>query len=162
MINFLHAEQLNLRINEHYQIFKVTLSANMLCFNKCCQPKVAPNTNSFPDKRKNSDATRPYMSIEEILVAIGEYRLYQILLTLMIFYCVLPNSLLHLSFFFVAYNPGWQCVANSSVCNDTGIIRPADKQYKARCSMSRTEWQYPEPDDFSVVTQVSNSALEFS
>ena len=135
----------------------------MSCFerNNCCRPKVVPNTNSPVDKDAIDDS-KPYMSIEDILVAIGEYRLYQILLTLMIFYCVLPNSLIHLSFFFVAYNPGWQCVANSSVCNDTGIIRPADKQYKARCSMSRTEWQYPEPDDFSVVTQVSNSALKFS
>ena len=109
-----------------------------------------------PLKRQDAsnDENVPYFTLDDFLKRVGEYGLYQILLTLMIFYCVLPNSLLHLSFFFVAYNPGWQCMANSSVCNQTGVMRPADKQYKARCTMPRTDWQYPDPDDFSVVTQV--------
>ena len=56
---------------------------------------------------------------------------------------------------FIATEPGWRCMTNSSLCNVTGIFRPGDAGYNDRCEkrLPRSEWEYE--DSFtSSVTEV--------
>ncbi len=95
------------------------------------------------------------LTMDEILPLIGEFSKYQILLQ--IFFCVaiVPGSMAKLLAYFVQHDPGWQCVSNSTVCTLNGTITSSNQQYKDRCSMPRSEWQFAVSDkEYSVVTQV--------
>ena len=54
---------------------------------------------------------------------------------------------------FIASEPGWQCV-NNSTCSYTDTINLGDDRYKHRCDIPREDWKFA--DDFtSIVTEVN-------
>ena len=64
---------------------------------------------------------------------------------------------------FIATEPGWRCVTNSTLCNTTGVYRPGDVGYNDRCDrkLPSSEWEYE--DTFtSTVTEVCTGQFEIS
>ena len=55
---------------------------------------------------------------------------------------------------FIAAEPSWQCVANSSECTRAGEFKVGNKYYNARCNMSLDQWEFTK-DFTSVTTDVS-------
>ena len=94
--------------------------------------------------------------IDHLLPLIGELGLYQILVIGSLSLTMVAATYQMLIMYFAVYNPSWQCVNSSLVCNMTGAITSAMKtKYSKRCNMERKEWEYTEAPKFSVVTEVS-------
>ncbi|XP_022799698.1 solute carrier family 22 member 5-like [Stylophora pistillata] len=53
---------------------------------------------------------------------------------------------------FIAAEPGWHCVANSTECQTDAIVYLGDDNYDLRCNMSRRAWEFV-GDYTSVITQ---------
>ena len=94
------------------------------------------------------------MRIDDVLPPIGEFGKYQILLEILFSFANVPGSMVILLAYFIQHNPGWKCTFNSTICRLDGVITSNSKRYEDRCSMPRSEWQFSEPKDYSVVTQV--------
>ena len=62
----------------------------------------------------------------------------------------MPQTFQTLIMYFAAISPPWKCTSNSTVCLSNKTFSYDDKQ---RCLMSRSDWEYTEPQDFSVTTQ---------
>lgn len=60
---------------------------------------------------------------------------------------------------FIAAEPGWRCVANSTECQIGAIVYPGDNNYDLRCNMSRGAWEFV-GEYTSVVTQVQTLVSE--
>jgi len=92
-------------------------------------------------------------TVDEVLPLIGGFGLHQAI-TLAIF-CVLtiPSSYQALIIYFVADNPTWRCVVNSTICKLKGEIKSSDKHYEHRCKIERIEWEYTEDQPYSIVTE---------
>ena len=71
----------------------------------------------------------------------------------MLAYCMSSTGLQGLVMTFIASDPGWQCVGNSTRCNATGVIKSSMKNYNDRCSLSDNEWIFP-PGSSSIVIEV--------
>ena len=102
------------------------------------------------------------LRLDELLPIIGEFGRFQI--TFDIALCILqaPGIMLIFLPYFSQHNPPWKCVANSSTCLLNGTFSLASKSYEARCQMSRSEWEYTEAKEYSVVTQVRVFKANFS
>lgn len=95
--------------------------------------------------------------MDEVLEKIGSFGSYQIRLI-----CLLGvlewfvSGYQTLLMTFIAAEPKWRCVTNSTKCNQPGEFTPKDDYYKSRCSMNRSEWEFT--NEFtSIVTDVSSS-----
>lgn len=99
------------------------------------------------------------LEIDEILTQIGEFGKFQILIEAAICISVMPTAMAVLLPYFTQYNPAWQCVATSDICTLNGTFTSSSKSYQDRCSMPRSEWEFTEPKDYSIVTQVREISL---
>ena len=95
------------------------------------------------------------LDVDQILPHVGEYGRFQIMLQSMLCVAMIPQTLQILLMYFAAYNPPWRCVFNSTDCPMNGTFSSSSKQYDFRCSIPRSEWEYKQPKDFSIVTQVN-------
>ena len=94
------------------------------------------------------------LSVDELLPFVGEFGKFQKLLVA--FYClaIIPTTFQILIMYFAALDSPWQCTPNSTVCTVNGTFTSSDKHfYEARCSMNRSDWQFTESIDFSIVTK---------
>ena len=94
----------------------------------------------------------PVMDIDTVLVNVGEFGRYQILLEAIHCLLQIPYTLMILLPYFTQDSPAWKCAVNSTRCNVTGELPSTDK---LRCTIPRRDWEYALPKDYSVVTEVS-------
>ena len=94
-------------------------------------------------------------TIDEILPYVGEFGKYQIMLVAMLSTMILASTFPILIMYFAGQNPAWKCVHNSTVCNLNGTFESGDDNYEFRCSIPRKDWQFTQPKDYSIVTQVT-------
>ena len=99
-------------------------------------------------------------NLDDILPYVGELGKYQMILIAIMALAILLAGFPVLIMFFAGQNPPWQCVTNSTVCTLNGTYKSGDKNYKARCSMPRSEWKFTKPKEYSIVTQVHKTVLE--
>ena len=95
------------------------------------------------------------LTIDEALEQVGSMGRYQIRLVAIFIFCaffVIGFQALLVTF--IAAEPGWKCVENSTVCNLTGVHSPGSDHYKSRCDMDRDDWEFS-TEFTSAVTQVS-------
>ena len=95
--------------------------------------------------------------MDEILEQIGQMGRFQISKIAMFALVIFPPTFHLLNMFFLAAEPPWQCVKNSTECKLTGSFVPGHDDYNFRCDMNRSEWEYVAyegPKD-SIVTEVS-------
>ena len=94
------------------------------------------------------------VSVDNVLKEIGGYSRYQILILQLVGFIEFATSSFHVMIItFIAGEPTWECVANSTVCNITGVVGTASDHYTARCDMPRSAWKFS--DTFtSTVTEV--------
>jgi len=90
------------------------------------------------------------MNIDQILVKIGEFGRFQILMEAIQCFLQIPYTLMILLPYFTQDSPAWKCSTNSTKCNVTGEL-PSEN--KLRCSIPRSEWDYVLPKEYSIVTQ---------
>ena len=95
--------------------------------------------------------------IDQVLPLIGEIGLFQLLYIGILCLITIPATFQTLIIYFVADNPAWRCVANSTLCTlkEPAITSTMTDLYKKRCSMLRSEWEYVKEDLYSVVTEVN-------
>ena len=91
-----------------------------------------------------------YVSIDEMLNYTGAYGPYQWILNAIFSFIMMPQTFQTLIMYFAAISPPWKCTSNSTVCLSNKTFSYDDQQ---RCLMSRSDWEYTEPQDFSVTTQ---------
>ena len=95
------------------------------------------------------------MDVDEILRHVGQTNKFHIILEILLCASLVPTTMTILIPYFAQYNPSWRCVGrNSSICNMKEIMTPSHPNYQDRCRMSRSEWMFTEPKDYSIVTQV--------
>ena len=96
-------------------------------------------------------------TVDEILEQIGQMGRFQISRLAMFAFVMFPPTFHLLNMFFIAAEPPWQCVKNSTECKLNGSFVPGDDDYDKRCDMNRSEWEYADfngPKD-SIITEVS-------
>eukprot|EP00794_Sanderia_malayensis_P010680 gene10680-11814_t len=94
------------------------------------------------------------LTIDEILPMIGEFGKFQIILEIIFCIMIFPGSMAVLLPYFAQHDPGWRCASNSTICKLNGTITSSNKNdFEKRCNMPRSEWQFTQPKDYSVVTQ---------
>ena len=93
-------------------------------------------------------------NLDDILPYVGELGKYQIFLIIIMALATLISGFPILIMFFAGQNPPWQCETNSTICKLSGTFKSGEKNYKARCSMPRSEWKFTKPKEYSIVTQV--------
>ncbi|XP_028394970.1 organic cation transporter protein-like isoform X2 [Dendronephthya gigantea] len=83
------------------------------------------------------------LSIDEILESIGGHGRFQKILLLCMTYAYMSMAAFHLMVItFVAGEPNWECVENSTICNLTEAVSTVSEHYKERCDMPRSEWKF--------------------
>ena len=91
------------------------------------------------------------LTVDQVFEKIGSFGRYQKLLLLgcngLIFFWM---GFAVLIMTFIAADPGWKCVANSTQCRFNGSMAASDKR---RCDMNRSEWVFND-DLTSVATEV--------
>ena len=95
------------------------------------------------------------LTVDQVLEYIGSFGYYQIrLLFILSFIEWFPVGFQVLLMTFIAAEPKWQCVANSSECTVPGLFKPGHDYYKKRCNMNRSQWEFT--NEFtSVATEAS-------
>jgi len=96
------------------------------------------------------------MKLDDILPLVGEFGKFQIILN--IFLCILqfPGIMLIFLPYFSQHSPSWKCVQGSTVCTLNGTFDRTDVNYDKRCDMARSEWEYTEAKEYSIVTEVNS------
>ena len=95
------------------------------------------------------------LTVDEVLERIGSFGYYQIrLLLILSFLEWFPIGFQVLLMTFIAAEPNWQCVSNSSVCTRSGMFAPGHKYFKERCNMNRSQWEFTK-EFTSVATEVT-------
>lgn len=93
-------------------------------------------------------------NIDEALKLIGEFGRCQIWVLAILCALMIPATFQYLITYFIAHSPPWRCKENSTTCLIKGIIKSSSyENYSIRCNISRSEWEFTEPDDYSIVTQ---------
>ena len=112
----------------------------------------------------NNMATLPRLRIDEILPYVDEFGKYQIFFNAILCLLKIPTGNALMMPYFTHKNPPWRCVTGSnSSCNLNGTFSPSSKDYQYRCSIPRSDWQYTQAKEYSIVTQVcGNRAFPFA
>ena len=99
--------------------------------------------------------------VDDILPLVGEFSRFQIIVEIFLCIVMIPQSLQNLIMYFAGLNSPWRCAASSSVCTFPRNLTfdSESQQYKARCSMNRSDWEFVQSNDYSIVTQVSEKSL---
>jgi len=93
---------------------------------------------------------------DQVLDQIGGFGRYQfLLLMLMGFMKIFGDGFQAMITSFIAAEPPWRCVTNSSVCNTTGSFSPGKEGYEFRCSLPRDAWEFDTTEMTSIVSEVS-------
>lgn len=90
------------------------------------------------------------LDIEEVVILMGEFGIFQRLLDGVFCLLSIPMGYQIIITALMGINPPWECAPNSKICNFTGIFHSDDNR---RCKISREEWQFTEPKVYSIVTQ---------
>lgn len=94
------------------------------------------------------------LTIDEFLEKIGGHGRFQTILMLCSSYMYMSMAAFHLMVIaFIAGEPYWECVENSTVCNLTEAVSTVSKHYKDRCNIPRSEWKFTDSYT-STVTEV--------
>ncbi len=120
------------------------------------EPKIALTEMDSKTGKEEKQIT----DIDDILKYTGEFGKYQIIIGTLIALPVWCVGYPILIMTFAAINPPWQCVANSTVCKLNGTYSSADTDnYLKRCDMPRSAWEFTQPKEYSIVTQVKSFDL---
>ena len=94
--------------------------------------------------------------VDEILPFVGEFSRFQIIIEVLLMISIIPYTMPILIMYFAALNSPWRCAANSTMCTfpTNQTFDSSSSQYEARCSMKRSDWEFVQPKEFSIVTQV--------
>lgn len=93
------------------------------------------------------------ITVDEALEKLGGFGLFQWLIYLGASVAEMAVTYQIFLLTFITAEPKWACTNGSFICNFSDPIGLGDDDYKARCSMPRTEWKFT--DDFtSIVTEV--------
>jgi hypothetical protein len=83
------------------------------------------------------------LTVDEILERIGGHGRFQTILLLCMTYTYMSMAAFHVMVIaFIAGEPSWECVQNSTVCNLTEAVSTVSEHYKKRCDMQRSEWKF--------------------
>ncbi|KXJ10286.1 Organic cation transporter-like protein [Exaiptasia diaphana] len=94
------------------------------------------------------------LSTDEVLDKIGSFGRYQfLLLILMGFMQIFGDGFQGMIASFLAAEPPWRCVSNSSSCNITGSFSPGQDGYKLRCRLHRDQWEFDTSEFTSIVSE---------
>ena len=105
-------------------------------------------------------AMNKQLTTDEVLVKIGSYGRFQIMLTVFIniAYGLWWGFPLYVMMF-IASEPGWKCKTHvNSTCPFNKTIHLGDDEYSFRCNIPREDWTF-EHDRTSVVTQVQHTTI---
>ena len=95
------------------------------------------------------------ISVDDVLEELGGYGRYQILMLQLVGFIEFGLSAFNVMIItFIAGEPTWECVSNSTVCNITGTVGTTNDNYADRCDMPRSEWKFSNTFT-STVTEVS-------
>ena len=112
------------------------------------------NTMHIEVKGTNIECHVVVDNLDDALPYVGELGKYQIVLICIVALAFFVAGFPVLIMFFAGQNPPWQCEKNSTVCKLNGTFKSGEKNYKARCSIPRSEWKFTKPKEYSIVTQV--------
>ena len=81
---------------------------------------------------------------------------FQIIIEVLLMISIIPYTMPILIMYFAALNSPWRCAANSTMCTfpTNQTFDSSSSQYEARCSMKQSDWEFVQPKEFSIVTQV--------
>ena len=100
------------------------------------------------------------VTVDEVLNQIGGYGKYQILMLQLVGFIEFGLGAFNVMIItFIAGEPTWECVSNSTVCNITGAVDTTSDDYNARCDMPRSEWKFSDTYT-STVTEVGKTAVK--
>ena len=108
------------------------------------------------------DAPKKEVSIDEMLVKIGEFKRSQISLTFIISIMMIASVYHSYVIILDVINPLWKCSENGRItgeCQVNGTLDIGDQFYKKRCSMNKTSWEYVSPERHSIISEVMLSPL---
>ena len=94
------------------------------------------------------------VDIDTVLPLIGELGRHQIIVLAILSLICMPAAFQLLIIYFLADDPPWKCVTNSTLCNVTGVIKPQSSFQTLRCNIPREQWNYVEGKYYSIVTEV--------
>ena len=96
-------------------------------------------------------------TVDEMLERVGQMGRFQTTRLAMYFLILCAPTFQFLNMFFLAAEPPWQCVRNSSACKLNGSFMVGDADYDFRCKINRSEWEYAryEGPHESIVSEVS-------
>ena len=104
--------------------------------------------------------TVPKLRIDEILPYIDEFGKFQIVFNAILCLLKIPTGNALMMPYFTHKNPPWRCITGSnSNCNLNGTFSPSSKDYLYRCRIPRSDWEYTQAKDYSVVTQVCTQSF---
>ena len=115
-----------------------------------------------PDNSSNNDGEE-YVdnNIEELLDTdeffehVGSIGKHQILVTLIVGCLLIIPAYQALIMVFIADSPPWRCSnKNEQECNTTRLYTATDNEYRLRCDMNRSAWEYTMPKSYSIVNEV--------
>ena len=97
------------------------------------------------------------IDVDEFLQRAGGYGRFQVIMQIFAIYFVISYAYQALIMYFIANNPDWKCVTSNSskFCKENygKKIDISDSNFKYRCQMKRSEWEYTTKKDFSIVTE---------
>ena len=95
------------------------------------------------------------ITVDEALVKLGGFGLFQWLIYIGTSLAEMAVTYQIFLLTFIASEPKWVCKNGSFICNFSEPIGLNADDYKARCDMPRSEWEFAE-DFTSIVTEVGN------
>ena len=99
--------------------------------------------------------------MDQVLPLTGELGLFQLLSIAVLCLISIPASFQTLIIYFVAHNPAWRCHVNSTKCIFADEVTSSDKAlYNLRCrsDWQRSDWEFVEGQQYSIVTEVLQTA----
>ncbi|XP_066926841.1 solute carrier family 22 member 2-like [Clytia hemisphaerica] len=90
------------------------------------------------------------LNVDDFLGFVGEFGKFQKILTLIFAFMLWPYFFVYYVMYFAALKPEWRCAANRTACQFNGTFTHEDKY---RCGISRSDWEYVQPKDYSIIVQ---------
>eukprot|EP00111_Clytia_hemisphaerica_P017322 TCONS_00051272-protein len=88
------------------------------------------------------------LNVDGFLKMVGEYGVYQKMLNVIFGLLQIPFALSTFIMYFIALEPEWRCVANSTVCQLNGTFT---NENTLRCQIQRSEWEFTKPKEYSII-----------
>ena len=108
--------------------------------------------------QKEKMLTEQSYTVDQMLEHVGSFGWYQIRLLLVLSYLEgVSIAWQVLGMTFIAAEPNWRCVTNSTECTQPGTFGPGNSYYNERCNMNRSEWEFT-TEFTSITTEVKQLA----